>query len=78
MVVYDTAHRIGARFGLEPEKVYLHRGTRKGAVALGLDVQRREIEMHELPDAIGQRLKPHEAEDFLCMYERCLRSAVGR
>src|SRR5438128_1716408 len=24
MVVYDTALRIGARFGLEPEKVYVH------------------------------------------------------
>src|SRR5690349_20721892 len=40
MVVYDTALRIGARFDLEPEKVYIHRGTRDGIRKLGLDARR--------------------------------------
>jgi hypothetical protein len=39
MVVYDTALRIGARFGREPEKVYVHRGTRDGIRKLGLDAR---------------------------------------
>jgi hypothetical protein len=56
LVVYDTSLRIGARFGLEPEKVYLHAGTRDGAVALGFDGERQAIEMHELPETISQRL----------------------
>jgi hypothetical protein len=40
LVVFDTALRIGARFGLEPEEVYLHRGTRDGARKLGVDGRR--------------------------------------
>jgi len=35
LAVYDTATRIGAFLKLEPELVYLHRGTRDGARALG-------------------------------------------
>jgi hypothetical protein len=37
LYIYDTALRIGAKSGLEPDMVYLHAGTRKGAKALGLD-----------------------------------------
>ena len=37
LAVYDTALRIGACFKLEPEKVYVHAGTREGARALGFD-----------------------------------------
>src|SRR5690349_11857161 len=34
LMVYDTAVRIGARLGLSPQQVYLHAGTRHGAVVL--------------------------------------------
>src|ERR1700753_3429466 len=37
LMVYDTAHRIGAFLNLRPTFVYLHAGTRLGAKALGLD-----------------------------------------
>lgn len=37
LFVYDAAVNIGANRKLEPERVYLHRGTREGASALGLD-----------------------------------------
>jgi hypothetical protein len=73
LVVYDTALRIGARFGLEPEKVYVHRGTRDGVRKLGLDARRETIEMDELPAPI-RRLTPREAEDFLCIYKDTLSS----
>jgi hypothetical protein len=68
LVVYDTALRIGARFGCEPEKVYVHRGTRDGIRKLGLDSRRETIEMDELPAPI-RKLRPREAEDFLCVYK---------
>jgi hypothetical protein len=68
LAVYDTALRIGARFGLEPLTVYVHAGTRDGARALGLDVRCHVIEMHELPEPI-RRLSGREAEDLLCRYK---------
>src|SRR5260370_21958140 len=68
LVVYDTALRIGAYLKLEPEEVFLHRGTREGAKALGFDGGRRSIRPDELPIAF-RRLKPHEIEDCLCIYK---------
>jgi hypothetical protein len=35
LTVYDVAHRIGTRQGVAPAEVYVHRGVRKGARALG-------------------------------------------
>lgn len=66
MSVYDTAHRIGAYLALEPERVYLHCGTRDGARALRLDVSAGVLEMNQLPKEL-RRLKPHLVEDFLCV-----------
>jgi hypothetical protein len=39
LYTYDMALRIGAFLGLAPEFVYLHRGTRAGARALGLNAK---------------------------------------
>jgi hypothetical protein len=72
LAVYDTAIRIGARFNLEPEKVYVHAGTRDGVRALGLDGRRPTIEMRELPEPISRRLSGREAEDLLCRYKSSL------
>ena len=68
LAVYDTALRIGARFRLEPSRVYLHAGTRDGAKALGLDWKCAAIEMHDLPHPL-RRLTAREAEDVLCIYK---------
>lgn len=72
LAVYDTALRIGARFGLEPKRVYSHAGTRDGARALGFDRNRHTIAMAELPRPI-QQLSAREAEDLLCIYKKRLR-----
>lgn len=72
LAVYDTALRIGARLDLEPAKVYVHAGTRTGAVALGFDGRRKSIEMDEL-SSVFQQLRPREVEDFLCIYKQRLR-----
>jgi hypothetical protein len=66
LAVYDTALRVGARFGLEPAKVYLHAGTRTGAKALGLDLGSDSIEMGELPAEL-RTLTAREVEDVLCI-----------
>lgn len=69
LVVYDLAHRIGAFCRLEPQRVYVHRGTRDGALALGLGRGRESIELAELPEAF-QRLSAAEAEDCLASTRR--------
>jgi hypothetical protein len=68
LTVYDVATRIGAHLNLEPEKVYLHSGTKKGAGALGLGVRRKMLEPAELPVEFG-RLTAREIEDCLCLYK---------
>ena len=68
LTVYDVATRIGAHLQLEPEKVYLHSGTKKGARALGLGARRKSLEPAELPVEFG-RLTAREIEDCLCLYK---------
>jgi hypothetical protein len=69
---YDTALRIGASLHLMPERVYLHRGTRDGARALGLDCRADSLDTRDLPKALAV-LEPYEVEDFLCIYKAELR-----
>jgi hypothetical protein len=68
LTVYDGAHHLGAHLGLEPEAVYLHAGTAWGASALGLDHTAESLHLAELPAAF-RRLRPHEVEDCLCLYQ---------
>ena len=65
---YDTALRIGASRSLMPKHVYLHRGTRDGARALGLDWRADLLDPRALPKELAV-LEPHEIEDFLCIYK---------
>ena len=76
LAVYDTALRIGARFNLAPQRVYLHAGTRDGARALGLASGTEAIETHQLPESL-QALSPREVEDLLCIYKSRLASRQG-
>jgi len=69
LTVYDTAQRIGAFLGLEPDVVYLHCGTRDGARALGLAARGETLSPDVLPAAF-RRLRPYEVEDCLCIYKR--------
>ena len=68
LTVYDTAQRIGAYLGLEPDLIYLHAGTREGAKALGLDVRKHALTFQEMPEPF-HRLRPYEIEDCLCLYK---------
>ena len=71
LAVYDTALRIGAKLDLPPARVYLHRGTRGGAEALGLDHRRPSIAVSALPRAFAP-LDAHEIEDCLCIFKKLL------
>jgi hypothetical protein len=69
MYIYDAALRMGAYVKLSPDFVYLHRGTRWGARALGIDVSRGRpyVEKKELPEAL-RKLSADNLESFLCIY----------
>ena len=74
LAVYDTALRIGVKRDLLPTRVYLHRGTRSGARALGINRNCPSISVSELPEPFAD-LKPHEIEDCLCIFKGLLSSA---
>lgn len=66
LYVYDCALRIGAFLNRLPERIYLHRGTRVGARALGY-LGRGPLEVAHLPKEF-RRLPIYQIEDVLCIY----------
>jgi hypothetical protein len=70
LTVYDIAHRIGAYLRKEPTRVYLHAGTRVGALALG--IEDNVFDPKILPKAFS-KLSAAEVEDCLCIYKDDLR-----
>ena len=67
LTIYDISLRIGAKFGLYPKAVYLHRGVISGAKALGLNYRQKSIPIKDIPEPISSNLEPYEIEDFLCI-----------
>jgi len=72
LTVYDTAHRIGIFRHIAPDFVYIHAGTREGAVALGFSPRVPFVVPADFPKEF-RRLKPHELEDCLCSYKEDLK-----
>lgn len=68
LMVYDTAHRLGAHLKIEPESIHLHAGVRVGAAALGFKGRGNWIDPKSLPDEFHQ-LSAAEMEDCLCIYK---------
>jgi hypothetical protein len=66
LTVYDIAHRIGAYLRKEPTRVYLHAGTKVGALALGIEDD--VFDSRILPKPFS-RLSAAEIEDCLCIYK---------
>lgn len=77
LMIYDTALRIGAKRGLMPEFVYLHRGTMIGAHALGLDYRCPHLSKDAFPPPFSV-LQPHEIEDCICIFKDELRAIRPR
>jgi hypothetical protein len=71
MLVYDIAQRLGLFMGFQPDKVYMHRGTRVGAKALGLSARRKAIPLSDFPKALAF-LGSYRLEDVLCIYRAAL------
>lgn len=78
MTKYDIACYIGFRKGLNPIKVYIHRGVRKGAFALGLVRYKTKTHIMELKDifkkipALSELGEAMYVEDFLCRNKKQL------
>jgi hypothetical protein len=68
LAIYDVALRIGWFGRMEPTVVYLHAGTRDGAIALGLDATCATLPVAAFPPELGA-LSASEIEDFLCIYK---------
>ncbi|HTV48656.1 MAG TPA: hypothetical protein VMG59_09460 [Phycisphaerae bacterium] len=73
MYYYDTSFRIGISMNIYPEKIYLHRGTRTGAKALGFNEKDKDIlEKSEFETKYPEfeKLQPYQIEDFLCVKKK--------
>lgn len=70
---YDIASRLGMCFDVTPQKIYLHRGTYKGARNLIGDKVRGRSFLHvnDLPREL-HCLTPLQIEDFLCIYRNSI------
>lgn len=75
LVVYDIAHRIGAKLGLAPEMVYLHFGSKEVVSYLGLEIQNGTLPVTSFPKAF-HRLNPDEIEDCLCIFKDSIRDSI--
>jgi|GEM_PF-2468124 len=68
--IYDTAMRIATHMNIEPDKVYLHAGARKGMEILEdkgyVDSGSSKKKFIELKDMPMQNLKAAETEHLLC------------
>ena len=67
LTVYDITHRIGTHFSKHPRLVYLHAGTRKGAMYFGIKGDAFDPAILPKPFL---RLQPYEIEDCLCLYKK--------
>lgn len=76
MYLYDAAFRLSGKLGRPPARVFLHRGTREGARALGFDSDREHLELKELPEPL-RALEAYEVEDVLCLYKDDLAGAMS-
>jgi len=70
LTIYDTAHRIGNYLRIQPDKIYLHRGTKTGANNLLGKIESKYITKNQLPKPFQKvDLTCSEIEDILCIYK---------
>ncbi len=77
LTIYDTAHRIGNYLSIQPNKIYLHRGTKTGAINLLGKIDSKYIIKSQLPKPFqNANLSCSEIEDILCIYKDRLLTCV--
>lgn len=81
LTAYDVAFRLGyqmvhlqnASEKLLPDKIYLHAGTKQGALKLEVIQKwsrKKSLTLEELPEWL-QKEPPYIIENFLCVYKGC-------
>lgn len=74
LTVYDISVRLGEYLGFEPQKIYLHAGTRVGVEKLVGNVIGDTIRKNQLPiDFSVSNLSCYELEDLMCIYKYILK-----
>lgn len=86
VTVYDTAIRVAAFLGIEPESVYLHAGVRQGLKALDIALSRSyasvslthwlrsdKVPLSAFPTPLCD-LRADDVEDILCTYREVFES----
>lgn len=74
---YDVALRVSQNYNIYPDYVYIHAGTKAGALNAGLIKKYGKNDKLTL-DEITEKLKwlkgvkPYLIEDFLCIYKNCI------
>ena len=74
LTIYDVALRVSQNYKIYPDYVYLHAGTKTGALNAGLIKKYGKNDKLTL-DEISKKLKwlkgvkPYLIEDFLCIYK---------
>lgn len=76
LAIYDITQRIGCYRGIEPDAIYLHRGTREGARALGWRENSPTMPVAALRPEF-QALSSAQLEDILCIYKDEIGSVVA-
>ena len=69
---YDVALRISAYCRCLPEEVFVQAGSEQGAKTWGMNIKNGKVDLNQFPKILTEQLKPHEIEDFLCIYQNDL------
>lgn len=79
LTIYDICLRLGLYLGLKPDYIYLHAGALRGANAIRSKLSNSDcfniyckdglkfMLKDDFANFVGEKLKPWEAEDFLCI-----------
>ena len=80
LTCYATATRIGAYRNLFPGRIYLHAGTRTGAMSIIGNISgRKYIMVDDLPNEFLQyRLTASDLEDILCIFKDDFKQGIVR
>lgn len=71
LLTYDVAHRIGLYLNIQPDRVYLHRGTLAGAKKIINCSKKKWIFKDELPEPLkSSYLSCSDIEDLLCIFKK--------
>ena len=74
LTIYDVSLSVSQNYGIYPDYVYLHAGTKAGALNAGLIKRYNRMDKLSFNDITKkfkwfEKIKPYQIEDFLCIYK---------